>query len=237
MVLSAPKLAALASVVSPALACLGYEGGVPTPTTTYSNSAVIEIASGETFDAGWAKYDRGSGACTEQAEGGDSDAVFLLRSGATLKNVIIGANQAEGVHCDGPCTLEFVWFEDVCEDAITIKNDESGEETWIIGGGAYHAADKIVQHNGCGTVNIINFYAEDYGKVYRSCGNCSSQCKRNVYVEGTTAYDGGAVVGINSNYGDTATLVNVCTDYAHPCVMYIGNDDGDEPTQSGYCSG
>jgi len=104
---------------------------------------------------------------------GDADAVFLLRSGATLKNAIIGKNQAEGVHCDGPCTLEFVWFEDVCEDAITIKNDKAGQETWIIGGGAYKAADKIVQHNGCGTVNIINFYANDYGKLYRSCGNVS----------------------------------------------------------------
>ena len=66
--------------------------------------------------------------------------VFYLHEGATLKNVIIGANQAEGVHCTGrkfltllcrpfvdplfsDCTLEFVWFEDVCEDAITIKND------------------------------------------------------------------------------------------------------------------
>jgi pectate lyase len=104
---------------------------------------------------------------------GDSDAVFLLRSGATLRNVIIGANQAEGVHCDGPCHLEFVWFEDVCEDAITIKNDKAGQETWIVGGGAYHASDKVVQHNGCGTVNIINFYVEDYGKLYRSCGNVS----------------------------------------------------------------
>ena len=58
-----------------------------------------------------------------------------------MRNAIIGKNQAEGVHCDGPCTLEFVWyvsvysrlgednmnnrshhcyrFEDVCEDAIT----------------------------------------------------------------------------------------------------------------------
>jgi len=43
----------------------------------------------------------------------------------------------------------------VCEDAITIKNDASGDQTWIIGGGAYKAADKVVQHNGCGTVNII----------------------------------------------------------------------------------
>jgi hypothetical protein len=26
----------------------------------------------------------------------------------------------EGIHCLGHCTLNFVWFEDVCEDAITI---------------------------------------------------------------------------------------------------------------------
>lgn len=43
----------------------------------------------------------------------------------------------------------------------------------MIGGGAYHASDKVVQHNGCGTVNIINFYVNDYGKLYRSCGNVS----------------------------------------------------------------
>lgn len=114
------KLCAILSAIPHALACLGYEGGVPTPTSTKTNSAVIVVAAGTTFDGGWAKYDRGSGACNEQAEGGDADAVFLLRSGATLKNVIIGKNQAEGVHCDGPCTLEFVWFEDVCEDAITV---------------------------------------------------------------------------------------------------------------------
>lgn len=108
-----------------AFACLGYEGGVPTPTKSVTNSKVIEVAAGQVYDGGWAKYDRGSGACHEQAEGGDADAVFLLRSGATLKNVIIGKNQAEGVHCDGPCTLEFVWFEDVCEDAITIVRSPS----------------------------------------------------------------------------------------------------------------
>ncbi|KAF4814945.1 putative pectate lyase F [Colletotrichum siamense] len=226
-------LAALPST----LACLGYEGGLPTPTSTKTNSKVIEVAAGATFDGGWAKYDRGSGACNDQAEGGDADAVFLLRKGAKLKNVIIGKNQAEGVHCDGPCTLEFVWFEDVCEDAITIKNDKAGEETWIIGGGAYKASDKIVQHNGCGTVNIINFYANTYGKLYRSCGNCSSQCKRNVYIEGTTAYNGGELAGINSNYGDTATLKNVCTDAKVKCQMYNGCAGGCEPTKSGVCSG
>ncbi|KAK2730954.1 pectate lyase [Colletotrichum kahawae] len=237
MYFSKAGVVALLAALPSTLACLGYEGGLPTPTSTKTNSKVIEVAAGATFDGGWAKYDRGSGACNEQAEGGDADAVFLLRRGATLKNVIIGKNQAEGVHCDGPCTLEFVWFEDVCEDAITIKNDKAGEETWIIGGGAYKASDKIVQHNGCGTVNIINFYANTYGKLYRSCGNCSSQCKRNVYVEGTTAYNGGEIVGINSNYGDTATLKNVCTDAKVRCQMYNGCAGGCEPTKSGVCSG
>ncbi|RYP58034.1 hypothetical protein DL769_009148 [Monosporascus sp. CRB-8-3] len=230
------NLVALASVVPAALACLGYEDGLPVPTDSKSLSAPYRIKAGQVFDAGWVKYDRGSGACGS-GEGGDDDAVFLLEAGATLRNVIIGKNQMEGVHCLGACNLEFVWFEDVCEDAITIRGDKAGQESWIVGGGAYHASDKIVQHNGCGTVNIINFYAQDYGKVYRSCGNCSSQCKRNVYVEGTTARDGGEVVGINLNYGDTATLRNVCTDADHPCVFYDGCAGGCEPKKVGYCSG
>jgi len=53
--------------------------------------------------------------CTGDDEGGDADAVFILQSGATLKNVIIGAKQIEGVHCLGPCTIQNVWWEDVCE--------------------------------------------------------------------------------------------------------------------------
>lgn len=114
------KIVFLSSFLPVALACLGHEGVVPKPTAEHSNNAVIEVAAGDTFDGGWARYDRGSGACGDQSEGDWKDAVFYLHSGATLRNVIIGANQAEGVHCNGPCNLEFVWFEDVCEDAISI---------------------------------------------------------------------------------------------------------------------
>lgn len=70
MLTPALRLGSFLSVVPTALACLGYEGGVPTPTSTKTNSAVIVVAAGTTFDGGWAKYDRGSGACNEQAEGG-----------------------------------------------------------------------------------------------------------------------------------------------------------------------
>ncbi|TRM62568.1 polysaccharide lyase family 3 protein [Schizophyllum amplum] len=215
--------------------CNAYEGGVPVATSTISNSAVIEIAAGKTLTpAGLGTTVVLAPAMNKPKE---KDAVFLLYEGATLRNVIIGANQAEGVHCKGHCNLEFVWFEDVCEDAISIKNDAAGTESNIIGGGAYHADDKVVQHNGCGTVNIINFYVEDYGKLYRSCGNCSSQCKRNVYIEGVEAVNGGTLAGINANYGDTATIIDACYDTSHPCTLYDGCNDGCEPEKIGYCSG
>lgn len=68
--LSPIKLASLMALLPSALACLGYTGGLPKPTSTKTNSKVIEIAAGAVFDGGWAKYDRGSGACNEQAEGG-----------------------------------------------------------------------------------------------------------------------------------------------------------------------
>ncbi|CAE6473789.1 unnamed protein product, partial [Rhizoctonia solani] len=110
----------------------------PSPPKTSSLSAPITVTG--TFDGGNVRFDRGAGACQEQTEGGDSDAVFLLQSGATLQNVVIGANQAEGVHCLGPCNLYNVWFEDVCEDAITVKQT-SGQSN-IIGGGAKSASDK-----------------------------------------------------------------------------------------------
>lgn len=42
-----------------------------------------------TFDGGMKTYGRGA-SCTGQVEGKDSDAVFLIKNGGTLKNAIIG---------------------------------------------------------------------------------------------------------------------------------------------------
>ncbi len=53
----------IASIIEFGAACNAYTGGVPTPTGTVSSSSVIVIAAGETYDGGWKKYDRGSGAC------------------------------------------------------------------------------------------------------------------------------------------------------------------------------
>ncbi|CEL57119.1 hypothetical protein RSOLAG1IB_08351 [Rhizoctonia solani AG-1 IB] len=183
-----------------------------------------------TIQGGNVRYDRGSGACTGQKEGGDKDAVFILESGATIKNIVIGANQAEGIHCKGSCTITNVWFESVCEDAITIKQT-SGTST-ISGGGAKGADDKVIQHNGGGTVNIDSYCVEDFGKLYRSCGNCSTQYKRTVNISNIIAKNGKLIAGVNSNYGDVATIkgTNTFTSVKSICNTFKGNSNGDEPT-------
>ncbi|KAI3341626.1 pectate lyase-domain-containing protein [Ustulina deusta] len=194
---------------------------------------VYTVAAGKSFDGGMVMYDRGVD-CTGQAEGGDSDAVFQIEEGGSLSNVIIGPNQIEGVHCQGACTLNNVWWSAVCEDAFTVKNQDAGDTTYITGGGAYGAEDKVIQHNGGGTISISGFTVDDFGKLYRSCGNCDDMYERHVILDSITASDGSALVGINSNYGDTATFSNiVVSDVNNICVEYEGNDTGDEPEKIG----
>ncbi|KIO25691.1 polysaccharide lyase family 3 protein, partial [Tulasnella calospora MUT 4182] len=193
-----------------------------------------------TFDGGMYRYDRAGsdGECQGQTETGESEAVFILEAGATIQNVIIGADQAEGIHCRGPCTVINVWWEDVCEDAITLKQTGATDVSYIIGGGAFHAEDKIVQHNGAGTVSISKFYANDFGKLYRSCGNCSTSYERHVIIDSVALIAGSSGVGVNSNFGDTATLTNVCTSgkptATNVCCYYEGTTPGNEPEKLGW---
>lgn len=200
---------------------------------TYSSAKSIS----GTFDGGMKTYGRGV-KCTGDAEGGDADAVFILESGATLKNAIIGKDQIEGVHCKGPCTIENVWWIDVCEDALTIKGDG---DAMVKGGGAQSASDKVVQHNGKGTVTIDGFTVMDFGKLYRACGNCKNSVSRSVVIKNVKAYNGKVLAGINPNFGGTATITNTCaTSVKVICQEYEGTTPGKEPkaTSSGpsnYC--
>ncbi|KAI1579157.1 pectate lyase [Pyrenophora tritici-repentis] len=154
------------------------------------------------FDGGMKTYGRGV-SCTGQAEGGDSDAVFILKDGATLKNAIIGKDQIEGVHCQGSCTIENAWWAAVCEDALTLKGNGNAQVT---GGGATGAADKVIQHNGGGTVTISGFTVDTFGKLYRACGNCKTKAERHVVIKGVKATNGKLLAGVNRNFGDTATI-------------------------------
>ncbi len=207
-------------------------GAWPTPTGQTSVNGTIAVSG--TYDGGMRRF-----CCI--GDGGqeeDQDPMFRLANGATLQNVIIGAPAGDGVHCEGSCTLRNVWWEDVGEDAATFRG--SGSPTFLVdGGGARSASDKVFQHNGAGTLTIQNFQASNFGTFYRSCGNCSTQYRRNVVIRNVTlTRPGSTVAGINTNYGDTArftgiTIVNDSGRSMVICRKYTGNDDGDEPTQVG----
>lgn len=77
---------------------LTKRASLPIPASAGSETLSEAMEISGTFDGGLKTYGRGV-SCTGQEEGDDSDAVFLLKDGATLKNVIIGEDQIEGVHC------------------------------------------------------------------------------------------------------------------------------------------
>lgn len=54
-----------------ALACVG-KNAMPKANKTISNDRPIEVAAGEVFDGKGARYDRGTGSCNSQKEGGKS---------------------------------------------------------------------------------------------------------------------------------------------------------------------
>jgi hypothetical protein len=207
---------------------------VPKPSATTKLSKTFEVAS---FYDGHGQRFVGEGALGSGTQDEDQPPLFELAAGATLKNVVLGSPAADGVHCLGTCTLENVWWEDVGEDAATLKGDSASQVMRVVGGGALHAADKVFQHNGPGSFIIQGFYVEDFGKLYRSCGNCKEQYTRHVEVHGVAAKSGKVLVGVNQNYHDTALLdgVTLCAGSPKPgiCDRYTGNADGNEPTKLG----
>ncbi|KAK1943332.1 putative pectate lyase D [Phytophthora citrophthora] len=194
------------------------------------------VKPGEVYDGKMKTFQRSNVKCAGQRESGWQTAVFRVEPGGTLKNVIIGKDQMEGVHCEqSGCTIQNVWWDDVCEDALSIKGGSSGSVAKVIGGGARHAQDKVVQHNGQGTVSIEGFYVEDFGKLYRSCGTCGLK-NLKVNVKNVYAVDGRvSVVTVNENWGDQATLENIKIKgkKINVCSWSDGTTSGGEPDEAG----
>ncbi|MCU7821419.1 pectate lyase [Kitasatospora sp. DSM 101779] len=189
------------------------------------------------FDGGGRRF-VGKGALGSGSQSENQPAMFELADGAVLQNVVLGDPAADGVHCSGSCTLRNVWWENVGEDAATFKGTSASQVMTVDGGGARGAADKVFQHNGPGTFVIKNFRVEDFGKLYRSCGNCKTQYPRHVVIDNVIATaPGKKIVGINANLGDTAaitrlTLVRDGSRKITVCQRYTGVTSG-EPKEAG----
>jgi hypothetical protein len=209
-------------------------GGTPTgswPSSAGSVSVSGTISVSGTFDGGMKTY-----CCIGDGSQSESqDPMFSIANGGTLQNVIIGSPAGDGVHCEGTCTIRNVWWNDIGEDAATFKGT-SGGTSYVIGGGAKAGSDKTFQHNGNGTVSISGFYLNGAGKLYRACGNCTSSYQRNVKIDNVLLNDIDMVAGINTNWGDTATITRVTisnSSSAVVCGQYKGVAKGSEPTYLG----
>lgn len=208
---------------------------LPAYTTSTTVSATITISG--TKDYGMQRFCADPNTLGDGNQSESQKPIFMLAKGAVLKNVIIGGSgcsAADGVHCEsGSCTLENVWIGDVGEDAITFKGNDSSQVMTIKGGGAFEASDKVIQHNGPGLIVVDGFFVKNAGKLYRSCGNCSTQYKRQIELNNIFASTINSVlVGVNQNYGDTATIKSLtkCGTVKAVCETFTGNNTGDEPT-------
>jgi len=204
----------------------------PTPTGFEPVDLTIRVR--DHFDGGMKRF-YGVDELGTSSQDENQEPLFRLDDNAVLENVILGDPAADGIHCYGSCTLRNVWWEDVGEDAATFRGLE-GDTMLIDGGGASSATDKVFQNNRRGTMHIRNFYVEWFGKLYRSCGNCSEQVQRRVIIENVTAVTGpktAGIAGVNVNYGDIAEFrgVNHIYDkFNKPvCLLYMGNSSGLEP--------
>ncbi|PBC66069.1 pectate lyase (plasmid) [Streptomyces sp. Tue6028] len=208
----------------------------PTPTTSVPVGSTISVSG--TYDGKLQRF-YGSGDLGDGGQSEDQDPLFNLADGAVLKNVVIGSPGADGIHCAGSCTLQNVWWEDVGEDAASFKGKSSSATYTVTGGGAKSASDKVFQFNGAGKLTVTGFQVSDFGKLVRSCGNCSTQYKRTIVVSDVdVTAPGKSIVGINTNYGDTATLSKIrihgdSSKKIKPCVRYTGNNTGAEPKETG----
>ncbi|MEU9355289.1 pectate lyase [Streptomyces griseoloalbus] len=233
---SALGLTGAAIVTTTMLSTAGAASSWPSDTGSKPVSKTVPVSG--VYDGGMKKF-YGTGALGGDGQDEGQDPIFELADGATLKNVVIGTPAADGVHCKGSCTLENVWWLDVGEDAASFKGTSSSAQYKVIGGGAKKADDKVLQFNGAGKLTVSGFRVEDFGKLVRSCGNCKKQYKRTIVLNDIdVTAPGKSLVGINTNYGDTATLAKIrihgdSKKKIKTCTRYQGNNSGKEPKDLG----
>ena len=212
------------------------KGKMPTfkfPTPVGADQKLSATKEVTDFDGKGARF-IGSGDLGGTGQDEGQGPLFSVKAGGSLKNVILGSPAADGIHCEGSCTIDNVWWEDVGEDAITLLGNSASNVYRISNSGAKNASDKVIQHNGGGTLYVKNFLVESFGKLYRSCGNCSTQNQRKSEFDTIVANGSGELAGVNATYKDSAKFTNIfAANGMKICERYNANNTGAEPTSAG----
>jgi len=127
------------------------------------------VVNGGVYDGGCRTFNPSSAL----GDGGQSEGqkpVFRLENGATLKNVIIGQNGADGIHIYGGGIVDNVRWIDVGEDALTVKSPGNVTLRNIEG---YRGYDKFLQINAATNLTVSNCKVDDMGKFLRQNGGTS----------------------------------------------------------------
>lgn len=140
-------------------------GSTCTSTGSVSVSATIYVTSG-TYDGQCQTFNPTS-ALGDGSQDEGQKPVFRVENGATLKNVIIGGNGADGIHVYNGGTLENIQWTDVGEDAMTIKSPGRVVMRNIEG---YNGSDKFVQVNAESELVVDNCIVDGMGKFLRQNG-------------------------------------------------------------------
>jgi pectate lyase C len=115
---------------------------------------------------------------------------FRLNANSWLKNVKLAAPGVDGCHFYGTGTMNEVTWQDIGEDAHTVK---SGGVAWVSGGAAYNGADKCGQVNAAGSLTLYYFYTSVCLKNIRQNGGTTFTC--NFYYDHNTAAKTGEAIG------------------------------------------
>jgi pectate lyase C len=192
------------------------------PSGATTVDATIVVGAGETYDGECKRFIAGPGV-GDGSQSENQDPVFRVEDGGTLINVVIGAPAADGVHAYGDVTLRNITWEDIGEDAMTIK--ESGTVV-LDGGAAYNGEDKVFQINAASTFRLSNFRADDAGKLIRQNGGTTFEV--NVYIDACDISNMGEAIFRTDSSSSSVTMTN---------TRYSNIGDGGDDLWVGVSSG
>ena len=145
----------------------GAAGSLAEPPEGGELDETVVVGAGETFDGQGRRYTAGS-ALGDGSQDEDQKPLFVLEPGATLLNIVLGGPAADGIHCMGDATLRNIVWEDIGEDALTIKGEGTVK---LDGGSATNGDDKVFQINAASRFEVSNFKASNAGKFIRQNGD------------------------------------------------------------------
>lgn len=139
---------------------------------TVTITTTIVVAAGKTYDGGGNTIKASGMGDGGQGEG--QKPFFKLNAGSTVKNVILAAPGVDGIHYYGNGTINNVTWQDVGEDASTIKSGGTCVMSSSKGSSAY---DKFGQCNAAATWTLQSVTETTCGKIIRQNGGTSYTCK------------------------------------------------------------